>query len=438
VPSAGQIDELTLLLLLAALAAVAAVVVRRRPWLGLVGYIAVLCFVPPWFGVSLGVHIGSTEAVGVVLLAALWLGSGVRLRYPDLVMAALLGLVVVCQVAGLVTLQATYAVLAGWGLPYLVARVVSRRVDMRWVYMTVAVAFAIVGLLALVEFATGTNLFVQLRSSSPLYANWAGIRVRGGLPRAEGAFGNSIAMGGALALAVPFVWVSCLRGWLKALCIALVVGGAFVTFSRIGMVSAVLALVLCVVFLRSRVSRAFTVTTVVMVLVGATLATPYVLQVFADAGDEAAGSAAYRGDLLSLLPSMSVLGQSAVAFANSAGTSGFGSFESIDSALLLTGLLYGLLPLAVLVGGAVVAAVALFRPDRAPAVVSVVSLLPALTSVAFITQFTVFFWFVVGLAASGARPQRADQASAPEVSVVRRSAEVFHPLRTAALVDSNG
>ena len=95
---------------------------------------------------------------------------------------------------------------------------------------------------------------------------------------------------------------------------------------------------------------------------------------------------------------MSWIGQSASSSRDASGTTTYGAFESIDSAMILVGLNIGILPLDRAAGQC------RRRDRRARARLPqrgarrVVAILPGLTSVAFITQFTTFFWFVVGLA----------------------------------------
>jgi hypothetical protein len=127
-------------------------------------------------------------------------------------------------------------------------------------------------------------------------------------------------------------------------------------------------------------------------------AAPFVSRVFLAAGDEATNSAAYRGDLVSLVGDIDVLGFSS-AFSRSAnGEVSFQAFNSIDSALILHGLIYGWASLAValvLLAGAVVAVI--LRRAAAPTI-AVAAQIPALLVVALITQYATMFWFVAGFA----------------------------------------
>jgi hypothetical protein len=176
-----------------------------------------------------------------------------------------------------------------------------------------------------------------------------------------------------------------------------------------------LALLLSLVLLRDAVSTRVKVVVVGLLAAGVAVAAPYLLAVFGQAGDEASGSAAYRGDLLSLVPRMSLLGRSSAAFREADGAGGFGDFGSIDNALVLIGLQLGVLPLALLLVLGALGIVRVLRRAPSPALVGVVAALPALTSVAFITQYTVFFWFMVGLAATGSPKTAPLQETDPPV-----------------------
>jgi len=410
----GSPDGLAAVLVALALGAVYVVVVRGRPVLAAVAVVAALCFVPPWIGAGFGVFVTPALAACLGAILALAHGSDMRLRAFDGAFVLALGAIVVAFLAGMVSLERAFLALVGWGVAYLTGRVLGMNVAPGTIATVVAVAFGVVAVLAIAEFVTKTNLFVEVRAGSgSMYARWSGIRYRGGVPRVEGAWGHGIPLGGALALSVPFVWVSRLRPAVKAALLVAIAFAAVVTFSRIGMISTILAVVGCLVLLGSAVTPAFRKTVAALLVVGAGIAVPLTRDVFTAAGDEAANSADYRGDLLSLVPEMSWLGSTGAVSTNAAGETRYGSFGSIDSAPILAGLDYGVLPTAVLLAAALAALVAALRTRRNAALVAVAAVLPGLTSVAFITQFTTMFWLCVGLAVADA--DRAAREHAPVV-----------------------
>lgn len=416
--SASQVDLLALAGVAAALGLLAVLVARHRPLVGLVTYVALLAMVPAWLGMQVVVFVTPATGVGVALVLAAWRRVDLRVHAVDLVMLGVVLAVVTAFAVGDIPLAPTYAVLVGWLVPYAVGRVVSLRLHPSVIATVVGAVLGVVALLGLLEHLTGTNLFVGLGAGSPFaegsgYRIWSVIQERGGQARVEVAFGHSIALGATLGLAVPFLWVSRLRPVLKGAALLAVGACSVFTYSRIGMISVGLALVLSLVLLGHAVTRRFRVTVSVALAVAAAVVVPTALEVFSSAGDEAEGSAQYRGDLTSLVPRMAWLGQSAAAAQDAAGTRSFGGFESIDSALILVGLTYGLLPLLLLLAAACAAVVGLLRRRREAPLVAVVALLPALTSVAFITQFTTFFWFVVGLAVATGDSRAGEPRDAP-------------------------
>jgi hypothetical protein len=140
---------------------------------------------------------------------------------------------------------------------------------------------------------------------------------------------------------------------------------------------------------------------------------PFLLTTLRTAGDEATNSASYRGWLLDLIPGITVLGFSPLATRGTDGQLYFGNFRSIDSQLLYTGLLYGWFALIFgLIGLLAVVIVVLARRGSA-ATIALAGQIPALATVALITQYGDFFWFVVGVAIfSQAQTQLSAEESA--------------------------
>ena len=77
-----------------------------------------------------------------------------------------------------------------------------------------------------------------------------------------------------------------------------------------------------------------------------------------------------------------------------------GTFGSIDNAILLFGLIYGWIPMVIVVSVLLAAVVTVLTRRATPATAAVVAQLPALVSVAFITQYAAVAWFSFGLAVS--------------------------------------
>jgi hypothetical protein len=399
---AGSLDTIARLGVGAVFAAFLFVTLRSRPRTALVLWTTVLCFVPYWVGFRvIGPYFPAVSAVAMLIIVSVGMASWARIRLPDVVFALFLIVVLAAFFIGFIRLVDIFTIIAEWSIGYILARMLGELLDLRRVYSIFGGIVAAAGGLAIIEFVLHRNLFAQIFASvsdSALYQTWAPVQMRGGLLRAEGAFGHSIALGAVCSLAVPLVVGSDLRRGPKIVALIALTGGAVVTLSRIGIIQAPLALGLSIVFLRVGFSPRVRGWLAVAVGVAAAVAAPYISRVFSDAGTEAANSAAYRLDLAALVPAMRLIGTSGLAHISSAGTLTWGGFHSIDSAFILTGLLYGILPLALLVVVYLGAVWTLLRGRANPPVVAVVVQLPALAGVALITQYAIALWFVAGLA----------------------------------------
>jgi hypothetical protein len=219
--------------------------------------------------------------------------------------------------------------------------------------------------------------------------------------------------------------------------IATMLAGAVVSFSRIGMGTAVLGILLACLFQREALTRAYRVMIIMALAVAAAAAALYVRTIFLDSGEEAVDSAAYRGDLFSLIRVMRPVGLSAQYRLSTTGEVSIGSFGSIDNAVLLFGLIYGWIPLVLLVLMMLVAIVHVLRRRATPPVIAVVAQIPALFAVALITQYAAVIWFVAGMAittqitANSARAMKRfvpDHAALTESQQRVRAVDV-HPVR---------
>lgn len=417
-------DQLVLLGTLAVIGIAVFLAMCRWPRFGAVTWVLVICFVPVWFGV---VYHGLFQAHMVVgfLVVVSWL---LRVRHVkatavDVILLVVLLIVAVEYVLHLTTLSFAFTMFVQWAGAYLVGRLITHVVPTHWVYGLIGVAFTAVGALAIIEFATSTNLFIELLpSSNPLFQTWGTLQPRGAIIRAEGAFGHSIALGTSLGIATGLTLVSRVRPWLRVVMICVMLGGAVVSFSRAGMLTAVLAIALVAILGRreSSLSPRVRAAVITAVVIGSSAAAGFVLQVFSDS-ENAQGSADYRADLLTLIGSIHPLGLSSAFEKSTASVASIGAFGSIDNAALLFGLSYGWIPL-VLAGacwlGALV--VSFMRKATAPTL-TFVALTPAFVTVAFITQYAALVWFLAGLAVAtqAARRSPEDQVSRAQVRRAR-------------------
>lgn len=372
-------------------------VLRAMPRTGFVLWTCVGFLVPVWVGITLGFFWSAITVLTVALIVVN--ARMVPLLPVDGMMAGFAALVLGLQLAGGVTLGDAVTAMLEWVIPYTWGRIVLARVSTRWVTSVITALACIAAVLALIEFLTSYNPFVLIPGSEPLYSAWNTLQERGGILRAEGAFGHSIALGAVLAMSSAFAFAAPWRVVPKTLAVALIVAGTVVTFSRAGLITLVLTVVLSIVLLPG-VSRRFRVIATVVGVAGAVIALPVVGSVLESAGDEAAGSAGYRTDLLVLLGQVHLFGNPGEWQTLVTGDFYLGYFaRSIDNALMLSLLRYGAVPAILAFGVIVIAALLILRREgRSPAAVAVAGQLPSLVVVALITQYGALLWFCVGLA----------------------------------------
>lgn len=430
----GQLaDGLVRALVELALVGLLVITLRRTPRLAVGMWIAVVCFVPVWAGIQVHIFLEPQVLVGVVVLVALFplrRALPVPLTGADLVLFAFIVAALVPVVLGASTIAAVFTLLVKWGGALLLGRLVGHRLPLQWIYGAVTVAFTAVAVFALVEWATGWNPFLDVPGSAAMRAGWAVVQVRGGVPRAEGAFGHSIALGGSLAVAVPMALAAPFRPAVRAVAVLLMTAACAVTFSRIGLATAVLGVLLSLVFLRNGLPVRLRLMVAGGMAVVSAVVLPMLNGVFAVAGSEASNSAAYRMDLLGLLSQVQPLGISPSFHRTVTGDAFFGAYHSIDSALVLIGVTYGWIPLVILLCGALLAVGTMLRGQAAAPVIAVVAQLPAFATVAMITQYAAWAWFVAGLAIAAqvverqrlaAQPRAAGDAASPDDSPARQS-----------------
>jgi hypothetical protein len=399
---------LALVLLALAVAVAGFLLGRRRPGALLVVWLLVVCFVPIW--VEVRVLLPWSAASGIALLAAATFVSRGLPRVwslADLLMCFLFLWALSPFLVGRLSLASLAGVLSVWIAGYGLGRIAPIRIDLHWIYGAVAVAFTGVAVLAVIEFVTGWHGLASWGPANATRESWQQIQVRSGLERSEGAFGHSIALGASLALALVLTIESRFRPWIRVLMLLIMLTAIAITLSRTSLVCAALGIGLSIVFLRSPLARSVRRALVVLAVGGAAVLVPFILGVLG-ASDEAEGSAAYRGNLLSLVPYFRLFGVSDALEISATGRVYFAGFRSIDSQLVLFGLSYGWITLGFVVLMLALAVIQTLRGRAQAPTIAIVAQIPALATVALITQYHIFFWFVAGLAvaaeAIGPRP----------------------------------
>jgi hypothetical protein len=381
--------------------AIAAYTLRAYPRVAFAAWVITLFFVPVWVGATAGVFWAAITVLTVLLIVVNW--SLVPLRAADLWIAAFVVLTIGLYALGFVSLAAMTIAIIEWIVPYIWGRVALARLDVGWVTATIAVVAVVAAALAIVEFTSGWNPFVLIPGAGEAYDTWSPLQYRGGVIRAEGAFGHSIALGASLAMSVAFVIATRWRLAPKILAVSVVSTGAILTLSRAGIITLTLTLILST-FLLPGVSRWFRMTFAVTAGVAVVLLMPVLDTLFGTADDDLAVSGDYRGDLLVLLSQVEMFGSPGDWQSRVVGDQYLGYFaRSIDNALLLILLRVGWVPTALLIGALICAAIAaLRRKTRNPAALAVVGQLPSLVVVALITQYGMYLWFCIGLAVAWA------------------------------------
>ncbi len=392
---------------------VALFVFRASPRTTLVVWLLVLFLVPVWIGVSVGFFWAAITLISLAAIASNY--ADLRLTVVDGLVAVFALLLLVLFALQLATLSSTVIALLQWLVPYAWGRMVLARVPALFVTRAIATIATAAACLALVELATGFNPFVLIPGPGP-YAEWSGLQPRAGFLRVEGAFGHSIALGSSLAMASAFVLASRWRAPVMLLSLATVVGAVVATFSRIGLVTVGLTLVVCVIAM-PHIGRAARWAVVGGGAVAVALIVPFLGDVFSDAGDEAGGSADYRSALLSLVSEVRVLGRAGDWQGTITDGVYLGTFaRSIDNTLLLIALRFGWVPVLLVAAVLVALAVGVLRGRTNPASIAVVCQIPALLAVALITQFGSFLWFLIGLAVAWSAMQ-ADRERSVQLSL---------------------
>lgn len=383
---------------------------RRRPWWSTVIALVSLPLVPFWIGVSVA---GFFISVHMVLMVAATLATLAvdRPRMKTSIADVIVTIVLVMAWAGiplhLTTLTQGYSFLQ-WMTAYWFGRVAMAAYGLPRLAKVMAAAFSIAAVALLAEFVTGVNLWITYAGmDNSLYSHWSGQQSRGGVIRAEGAFGHSIAAGCSLALAAILTLDAKLRISVRVLAVGLMCAAILSTISRTGIVTVALGIGLALIFGRTSLSVRAKLATFAVLALGSVVYALGLTGIFADAGSEASNSAAYRFWLLDLLPDLRPFGYAAGAARSTAGDLTFGNYQSVDNAVLYFALTNGWVPAALLVLLMLGAVVRMLRLRVGAATVALVATLPALFTVALITQYALVFWLVAGLAAGDRVPARA-------------------------------
>ncbi|MGY3126530.1 hypothetical protein ACVWW9_000029 [Agrococcus sp. UYP33] len=388
---------------------VALFVFRASPRATFVMWAFVLFLVPIWIGVTVGFFWAAITLVTLAAIASNF--ADVRLTVADAFVATFGLLVLILFALQLATLSHTVIAILQWVVPYVWGRMVLARVPALFVTRTIAAFATVAAVLAVIEFSTGSNLFVLIPGSGP-FAEWSGLQPRSDFLRAEGAFGHAIALGASLAMASAFVLGTRWPAPVIVLSLAVIVGAVVASFSRIGLVTVALTIAVSLIVMPGirRTARWWVAVGGVAALA---ILVPFLGDVFSDAGEEAGGSADYRSGLFTLVSEVQLFGNAGDWQGRIEGGVYLGTFaRSVDNTMLLIALRFGWVPVLLVSALLVVLVLNLLRGRTNPATIAVVCQLPALFAVALITQFGSFLWFLAGLAVAWSAMQD-DAAAVP-------------------------
>lgn len=385
-----------------------------RPRAAFAVWLAVLCAVPVWaIEPNIVVAMPPATLAFLVIIPAL-LRTRVSMRAADWWLLGFLG---ACAVAAVVFDAPQYAMaglVAQSGTAYLVGRRLAPACGEQWAYRAVAIACAAVAAWACLEFVTGLHVFEDFVGSGS-QSFWREIQVRGGSARSEAAFGHAIALGGFVAIGVPFALAAGFRTGTQLLLIGLLSAGLLVSLSRGPILGGLLALVLALLFLpASQMARNTRLVLFGVGLFAVFVVAPRLLDFFAAAGEDTAASADYRARLIThWSDDLRLFGQADYVTVGVDGVARYRGFASIDNGWLHLGLQFGWVPLVVLVLASAAVVWRVLVRHAGPAEVALLGQVLILATVAQITQHGTAVWLVAGLAVAFAR--RAADPAPPSV-----------------------
>jgi hypothetical protein len=392
-----------------------------RPKLGFFVWLVSIAALPCWIGVSGGSFLpasllGSIMALTCLFAGARWTPTKADLCVVVLLIASAFG-VYFGSTSGASSMSAFVSMLTLWVPGYLVGRYVCEKAGISFVKSSVATTFGVVGLLAIAEKVFSWHLFAGQLGMNSLSEIWAPIQIRGGEERSEWAFGHSIALGGSIALAIPFLINSSMRTKSKLVVLALMLGGVATTLSRGAMLAAGLTLVLALL-----TSKSIKAGHKLWLLLAAAAFGVYMILGFAEvsetAGSEVTDSSGYRVSLFSrLVSTLQPIGRSTAYMSGANNQVQYGNYASIDNAFMALGLGFGWIAMVAVAIPFVVMSVRFARGRSSFAEIALLGQLPVITTVAMITQYQVMVWMVAGLAATLALNKSASHEADPRSSV---------------------
>lgn len=380
-------------------------------------WLLVLCTVPFWWQVTVVSGLPpATIASLIVLPAIIKARPRDQLAMVDRVLIFVIVLAFVTTVLQLSSRHVISAPVLQWVTAYVVGRRLGYACGRHFVSNTVAVAGTAIAVWAIGEYIFQVHVF-EHSAITATQGSWAAIQTRGGADRSEASFGHAIALGGFLALTIPFVLTS--RYKARLVMIGVIGTGILATLSRGPMLAGLLTALLVVIFFGPRLGAATRLWTSAGGLLALIFIVPMVRDQFFSASDELSSSTQARQYLWKHVPGdLHVFGQASNTQVDlsAVGKAAYRGFESIDSTPLWIGLNFGWAVVGLLAICLAAAAVRVLSRRGSPAELALIGQLPVLATVALITQYGAAVWLVAGLAVAFRDPAQ----TSPEGVLGRR------------------
>lgn len=391
------------LLAIASVGILAAGMLAKYPRAAMTVWLTTMVLVPVWIEVRLIATLPPLSLVFLMLLPAVIYANGYdnkwRLSRGDVAFATFTVLAGASFFFENAPQYAFSTIFTSFLPAYLIGRRLAPAVGWAQVNRMIAIAATVVAAWAIIELVFDWHVFEEFLGTTGDTANWHLIQQRGDFVRSEGAFGHSIALGGFLALALPFVIASSHRLWARCAMIFAILVGIAASFSRAALLTAAAVMLLSLIGFRRTLDRASRRLLWWVVVLTAAIGVPFIIGILSQVEDDFTASTNYRVDLLgTILTDMRPFGQALGVQQDGAGRYFYHSFGSIDNAWVQTILQFGWVPLLVALVVCLGVLVRILRGrDVYPAHIAFVTQLGMVWTVALITQYGSAIWMVAGM-----------------------------------------
>ncbi len=380
---------------------------QRRPITSVAIAAVLIVTIPYWIGISFG---STFVPFSMMALAALIVLCFKRLAFPFpleawLVVALLVAATLSTAVRGSDPSDLIEITLV-WGGAFTLGLSLAGRVRLNDATRAMCWIAVWLSIWSIVEFALDFHPFSELTKLGGPYDVWAPIQQRGSFSRSEGALGHSIALGNVIAITMPFLIASRLAPVRKVMLIALAFSGIFLTFSRSALLSAVAAIVISLLFMSNRRLAVGTRQLLLaLAAAGIGFAVPLYAALVSSASDEVDASTAYRSDYVTVLRHLQLLGPATNKVQLSDYSIGYvspaypgGVIKTVDNSVLLAGLQFGIVPMAIFAALVVLIPYRVVRNRSNVALIAAASQTTSVLTFAMITQYAYFYWLILGVA----------------------------------------